>query len=118
MLRDQIGGRVDAEAVAQPFGHCGRPAYIGPGHKLFDASPCGRPAPAPQAPPGLDGIALAAADVEPTIKVPNQAWRQRHLPHNPGFTTLQRVDGGDAAIEIDRGRCKGENFGDPGAAEK
>ncbi len=43
--------------------------------------------------------------------VKHTQW-QPHLAHNAALAALQRLDIGDAAVDVDRGWRQGEDFGD------
>lgn len=44
--------------------------------------------------------------------------RERDLPNNTGFPSLQGSNDSDAAIDVDRSGSEGEDFGNPGTAEQ
>lgn len=107
--RDVRLQRGDAERVAQSAGRGRRADDPGTVHHILDAAPCGLAAPRPQAPVGREGIALFVSDLKVRIERRHQARRQRHFAHRVA-AALQRADGDDPAIELERGRREFEQF--------
>lgn len=108
---------VHAEAVAQPFRHRGRAADLGGSHDFLDAPPRGRPAPTPDSAVGRIWIALASPQMKDMIEFGDHAAGQWHLTDDPSPAALQGRDVDDAALQVDRRRGEGQDFGNPAAAQ-